>query len=130
MRRLTVLVLALIVGALALTACGGDDDDSSAAAPTTIPAGAVTVHAADINFPTKEFTAKAGPVTFVYIDQPGTIMHTLVIDGIPKSQFYLEVNGAGNQKTGTVDLKAGTYTIYCDLPGHRAAGMEGKVTVS
>jgi uncharacterized cupredoxin-like copper-binding protein len=128
-RRLTVLVLALIVGSLALTACGGDDDDT-AAPPASIPADAVQVHAADINFPTKEFTAKAGTVTFVYTDQPGTIMHTLVIDGVPKSTFYLEINGAGDQAVGTADLKPGTYTIYCDVPGHRAAGMEAKVTVS
>jgi uncharacterized cupredoxin-like copper-binding protein len=128
-RRPTVLVLALIVGALALTACGGDDDDDSAP-PASIPADAVQVHAADIDFPTKEFTAKAGTVTFVYIDQPGVIQHTLEIEGIPKSKFYLEINGAGDQAVGTADLQPGTYTIYCDIPGHRAAGMEGKVTVS
>ena len=29
----------------------------------------------------------------------------------------------------SADFKAGTYTYYCSLPGHRAAGMEGKLTV-
>jgi uncharacterized cupredoxin-like copper-binding protein len=123
-----VLVLPLVVGALALTACGGDDDDDSASA--TIPAGAVEVHAADIGFPQKEFTATAGTVTFVYIDQPGVTKHTLEIEGVDKSTFYLEINGAGDRDVGSVDLQAGTYTIFCDVPGHRAAGMEGTVTVS
>ena len=35
--------------------------------------------------------------------------------------------------TSTIDianLKAGTYTFYCSVPGHEAAGMKGTLTVS
>jgi uncharacterized cupredoxin-like copper-binding protein len=127
-RRPTVL-LAVIIGALALSACGGDDDDDGGAAPT-IPPGAVTVYAADISFPTKDFTATAGTVTVVYINQPGVIQHSLEVEGVPKSDFYLEINGAGDQAVGSVTLAAGKYTIFCDIPGHRAAGMEGTITVT
>jgi uncharacterized cupredoxin-like copper-binding protein len=29
----------------------------------------------------------------------------------------------------TVSLKAGTYTLYCTVPGHKAAGMVAKLTI-
>jgi len=29
----------------------------------------------------------------------------------------------------TLDLKAGTYTFYCSVPGHRQAGMHGTLVV-
>ncbi|HEX4187671.1 MAG TPA: PQQ-binding-like beta-propeller repeat protein, partial [Solirubrobacteraceae bacterium] len=32
-------------------------------------------------------------------------------------------------KSFDVKLAAGTYTYYCSVPGHRAAGMEGKLTI-
>jgi uncharacterized cupredoxin-like copper-binding protein len=30
---------------------------------------------------------------------------------------------------GEIDLAAGEYVFYCDVPGHRDAGMEGTLTV-
>jgi uncharacterized cupredoxin-like copper-binding protein len=35
----------------------------------------------------------------------------------------------GGTKTLKLTLKAGTYTYYCSVPGHRAAGMQGTLTV-
>ena len=43
--------------------------------------------------------------------------------------FHVEVSGKGAEDSEKVELKAGTYTYYCSLPGHRAAGMEGTLTV-
>jgi plastocyanin len=38
------------------------------------------------------------------------------------------VSGGGVSKV-TVKLKPGTYTFFCTVPGHRAAGMHGTLTV-
>jgi plastocyanin len=35
----------------------------------------------------------------------------------------------GGTSTISVTLKAGTYDFFCTVPGHRQAGMEGKLTV-
>jgi plastocyanin len=37
---------------------------------------------------------------------------------------------AGGTKSFDVTLTAGKYTYYCSVPGHRAAGMQGTLTVS
>ena len=36
----------------------------------------------------------------------------------------------GKSATLNVDLKPGTYDVYCSIPGHKQAGMDVKLTVS
>jgi uncharacterized cupredoxin-like copper-binding protein len=36
----------------------------------------------------------------------------------------------GKSATLNVDLKPGTYDVYCSIPGHKQAGMDVKLTVT
>ena len=55
----------------------------------------------------------------------GAALHTFVIDEL---DVKVEVQPGANG-TATINAPAGTYTFYCDVPGHREAGMEGTLTI-
>jgi plastocyanin len=55
------------------------------------------------------------------------IFHTFVIQGV---NGELDSNPGSTATGGFHITKAGTYAFYCSIPGHRAAGMEGTLTVS
>jgi plastocyanin len=130
-----------MAAALALGACGGGDEGATAKpAPTTATPATATPAASDpaataaaLSIEAREFSlspgdlhAAAGSVAIQY-KNAGAIQHTLVIDGVPG--FKLDVPKAGDVDTATVKLEPGTYTLYCDIPGHRGAGMEDHLTV-
>jgi len=67
-----------------------------------------------------------GPI--VSIAYKGDSGHTLAIDD-PKYQGFLLGTDSSAKHTEQVKLAPGTYTIYCTVPGHRAAGMQATITV-
>ncbi len=87
----------------------------------------VAIDGSDLKFTPKDVTAPAGPVA-ITLKNVGAIQHNLVIDGHPEFK-KLDV-APGGSATGTFDAKPGTYVLYCDIAGHRPAGMEAKLTVS
>src|SRR5579884_401602 len=99
---------------------GGAGGAAGAAAGTPF-----TITAADLSFTPKEQTLKAGPIAVTY-HNTGALTHTLLIDG--DGTFNKLSATPGSTQTETWNAKPGTYTFYCDVPGHRQAGMETKVT--
>jgi mono/diheme cytochrome c family protein len=72
-------------------------------------------------------TAQAGKVT-IKMENPSQVVHDIAIEGNGVTGKGAEV-GHGGTSQFSVDLKPGTYTYYCTLPGHRQAGMHGTLTV-
>jgi uncharacterized cupredoxin-like copper-binding protein len=70
----------------------------------------------------------AGKVTF-NVKNDGKLPHDLVIEGngVKEKTPLLD---PGQSKALEVDLKPGTYDVYCSVPGHKQAGMDLKLTVS
>ena len=147
MKKLAAL-LVLALASVALVACGGSDSSTTTSSAEEAGGGAAAesgkessagegggstvAFEADPNgelaYTTTEASAKAGNVT-VDFKNPQSLTHDVAIeDSSGKEVGKTELIGEGETST-TVDLKPGTYTYYCTVPGHREAGMEGTLTV-
>jgi plastocyanin len=72
----------------------------------------------------KSASAKAGKVT-LESKNDASVPHNIAIKGGPSGPV---VQGGKVSKI-TADLKPGSYTFYCAVPGHEQAGMKGTLSV-
>ena len=124
-RRRSVL---LLVPVLALAACGGGGGGSASSG--SVPADPnLTVIAEDIHFDQKAYSVPAGEVRIAYPNK-GQQTHTLVVQSPAGDKIDPKLSVAPGKETGGVyQLQPGVYTIYCDITGHREAGMVATLTV-
>jgi plastocyanin len=150
-KRLLISLAALALAAFALSACGDDggsssssaDSSSSTAADTDTDsdaaagsggsgdAGTIQVEAdpgGALAWVKTDLTAKAGSNTVELVNDSST-PHTVVIESDSGDEVAESDEVSGDTTSTTADLEPGTYTFYCDIPGHREAGMEGTLTV-
>ncbi|MEX2393492.1 MAG: cupredoxin domain-containing protein, partial [Actinomycetota bacterium] len=74
----------------------------------------------------KTMEATAGAPIVLNVSNDGNTAHNLAIEGGERTSML----AAGDSETLTMSsLDAGTYTLYCEVSGHREGGMEAKLTV-
>jgi uncharacterized cupredoxin-like copper-binding protein len=133
--RRTVLgagVAAVAVLAAALTgvstAGAGDGPSASAAARTHTYHLSAASHNR-LRFTRTRLTVRAGSVKLVMRNPSGNgIPHAIAIEGHGVDKDGNVVHGGGTS-TVTARLRRGTYTFYCPVDGHEAAGMKGTLVV-
>jgi nitrite reductase (NO-forming) len=122
-------LVALVVSAVLLAACGGGS--SGGGQPYKEPSGAaretMKIESGNFFFKPDKIRTAPGIVELELDNSEG--QHTLVFDNGKVPGFQLEVGGATKQDAKKLRLERGKYTFYCDIPGHRAQGMEGTITV-
>jgi plastocyanin len=95
--------------------------------PVVAQNGKLTIDAIDgTAYSSIKATAKAGQVT---VDMPNksALGHNIALKGVSGAAGKIVPHGGVS--TFTVNLKPGTYTYYCQVPGHEQAGMKGTLTV-
>jgi uncharacterized cupredoxin-like copper-binding protein len=104
---------------------------TTSTAPTqTAPSAPIAVKVTEVDFKIQlpKTTFKAGPTTF-QVTNSGKVPHDLVVKGNGVNAKTPLLN-PGQSKTLKVDLKPGTYELYCSVPGHKQLGMDLHITVS
>jgi len=131
--RFLVLALAAIGVLLVAAACGGGGSGSSNSnSGQTVQVSeaewSITVAGTQMTKGNGDASVPTGTVTF-NIKNDGTVDHQFEIQG---NGIDKKTDNIAPGKTGklTVDLKAGKYEVWCPIPGHKEAGMDGFVTAS
>jgi uncharacterized cupredoxin-like copper-binding protein len=140
-----VACLLLFVGMMAAVVTFGKESEAAtaeghttAAATTTTttqgtttqaaPATKVDVSETEFKITLAQTPTAAGSYEFA-VSNDGKIPHDLVVSGNGVNAKTPLLN-PGQSATLKVDLKPGTYDLYCSVPGHKQAGMDVKLTVS
>ena len=158
MFKLPALLLSAAALTLGVAACGGSSSSSSSAAgastssATSSAAGTGTSSATSssaaaaggassnlaiaanpsgsLSYDKKSLSAKAGKVTITMTNM-SSLGHNITIQkGTNGAVLGATPTFQGGTKSVSLNLKAGTYTFYCSVPGHRQGGMVGTLTVS
>lgn len=156
MLKLTGLALSSMVLALGLAACGGSSSSStpttsapsapatSTTTPASTPASTSTTASTGassslaiaanpsglLKYTKSTLSAKAGKVTVAFSNSSPLAHNFTLQEGTNGKVLGATPTFQGGTKTLTLNLKPGTYTYFCTVPGHRMAGMVGTLTVS
>jgi uncharacterized cupredoxin-like copper-binding protein len=125
-----------------LAACSSSSSSSSSSSPAsatasasvsaTAPASATSVTATETDFHIALSATAFHPGTYTFVAvNKGATSHNLVVSGPGVNQVKTAgLISPGGQESVTVTLQAGTYDIYCGVPGHKELGMDVHITVS
>jgi nitrite reductase (NO-forming) len=117
--RHVAIALAMV---MALGACGGDDAaDGNGDGGTT----EVSITMVDLDFEPGRIEVPAGETITVTLTNEGAIEHDFVLDDGTNSGLVQP----GDSTTVEIGPFEESQTAWCDVPGHREAGMEVEIVV-
>jgi plastocyanin len=147
MKKLALTFGLAAVASLALVACGGSSSSSTSTATTTaassgggggISSGgggasssvSLAADPSQIAYDTTSLSAKAGNVTIDFNNPNSALGHDVCVqDPNGKKLGCSQVVTGGKTTLDLSNLKSGSYTFYCSVDSHEAAGMKGTLTV-
>ena len=118
---LAVLLLALIVS-MARTHL----TNSGRASSTDLNSRTYEIHARDTYFDPKTLTIPADSGAVIDLSNQGRAFHNFTVVG---TSISVDLPPGGARQVAWFHPRPGTYQFYCDVPGHKQAGMVGTLTV-
>ncbi|MEA2519003.1 MAG: hypothetical protein QOF49_1083 [Chloroflexota bacterium] len=116
-------------GGAVATASAPAAGGASAPAGSAMATDATPITVRDFKFDTPD--VKVNGVVALAVTNAGPTVHDLTIrDSSGKVLAETADLKAGSSEALTADLPAGTYTIFCSLPGHESLGIKGTLTVT
>jgi uncharacterized cupredoxin-like copper-binding protein len=104
---------------------------STTESTTTAPAAPKSVPVTEVEFRIELPSTTVAPGAYTFnLTNKGQVGHDLVFNGPGVDNEKTPVIDSGKTAKLTVDLKTGTYDVYCSVPGHKQAGMDVKLKVS
>lgn len=86
---------------------------------------ALVIASHDVFFEPKELTIPANTAVTISLPNEGAAPHNFTID-----ELDISIDQApGETHEVEINAPAGVYEFYCNVPGHREAGMEGTLTI-
>ena len=82
-----------------------------------------------MRFDPETITVKAGQPVLIAFTNKGVIVHDYISSGADKNIRLANVLGGRRAQGMFQASKPGTYTVLCVQPGHKEAGMVGKIVV-
>jgi uncharacterized cupredoxin-like copper-binding protein len=134
-------LLASTILLLAVAACSGTGGGSAApraatgsTTPTTssVPstsASDTAVHVRDFSLDPKDVTVQ-GTVSLAVTNDGPTIHNVSIRDASGNVVGATKDLKPGQSETLTVGIPAGSYILFCSLPGHESLGIKGTLTVT
>jgi plastocyanin len=153
--KVGVPAVIVAIGLLALAGCGSSSSSTSsststpasqpaASTPASTPTSSTPAPASggatqalslaanpegQLAYDKTSLTAKAGKISIDFTNM-APVGHNVTVASSSGAIAGTTPTFQGGSKTVSLNLKPGTYKFYCSVPGHRAAGMEGTLTVN
>ncbi len=123
--KMKLVPAVLMVAALGLAGCGDGDGNGGGEASTDLEVTGTD----SLEFEPDSYTVPAGEEVTVTLTSGG-VEHDFIIEDVDGGDVEVVHADANESETGTFTIDdAGTYTVYCSVPGHREAGMEASLEV-
>jgi plastocyanin len=132
--RRAVMWAVICLSGVVVGACGGSSHSTTAtsSAPAVEKNGKLAI-AADPNgglsYTVKTATATAGTISISITNTSGVLHNLAIQQGTGGPVLGSTPVATSGTASITLNLKPGTYTFFCQVTGHQAAGMYGTLTV-